>query len=100
MEKHNMSKNAKERLEHRIKILKGQLRGLEDMILEDRYCPEIITQSLAIQKSLASLNKVLLENHLRVHLAHQLGSHNKAEIDQAVAEMLNLYELNNVRGSK
>ena len=44
---------------HRSKILEGQMRGLEKMIEEEEYCMDIITQSLAIQKSLRSLNKLL-----------------------------------------
>jgi DNA-binding FrmR family transcriptional regulator len=93
-----MTDLVRNQLEHRLKTLKGQLRGLEQMILREDYCPEIITQSIAIQKSLASLNKIMLENHLRTHVTHQLGSHDPVQIDKAVAEMLSLYELNNVRG--
>jgi DNA-binding FrmR family transcriptional regulator len=68
------------------------------MIENEEYCLDIITQSMAIQKSLASLNKLLLENHIRTHLSHQLSSKNPDEIERAVNELVKLYELNNVRG--
>ncbi len=59
---------------------------------------DILTQSLAIQKSLASLNKLILENHLRTHMTDSLASHDSVEQNKAVEEMLKLYELNNIRG--
>jgi DNA-binding FrmR family transcriptional regulator len=93
-----MITTLKQRLQHRTKILAGQISGLGKMIDEEKYCVDIISQSLAIQKSLASLNKLLLENHIRTHLAHQLHSKNEKQIERAVSEMLKLYELNNIRG--
>lgn len=84
----------KKRLTHRIRIISGQISGLEKMIKEEKYCLDIIGQSLAIQKSLASLNKLLLENHVRTHLAHQLSSEDEQEVEKAVQEMVKLYELN------
>lgn len=68
------------------------------MIDQEAYCIDILTQSLAIQKSLSSLNKVILENHLKTHVRHMLGSDNPSEQTRAVEELLALYELNNVRG--
>ena len=90
--------DIKQRALHRAKILEGQMRGVQKMIVNEDYCMDILTQSLAIQKSLASLNKLILENHLRTHMAHSLESHSPDEQDRAVDEMLRLYELNNIRG--
>lgn len=68
------------------------------MIDKEEYCMDIITQGLAIQKSLASLNKLILENHLRTHVAEMLSTNSKKEHEKALTELLSLYELNNVRG--
>ena len=94
-----MNEDIKKRLSHRIKIIAGQVNGLEKMIDDERYCLDIISQSLAIQKSLASINKVLLENHVRTHLRHQLSSENEADVERAVQEMVKLYELNLKNGN-
>ena len=94
-----MYEDIKKRLSHRIKIIAGQVNGLEKMIDDERYCLDIIGQSLAIQKSLASINKVLLENHVRTHLRHQLSSENEADVERAVQEMVKLYELNLKNGN-
>jgi len=76
---------------HRTSILEGQIRGLARMIENEDYCMDIIGQSRAIQKALASLDKLLIENHLRTHVAHMFES-GGAEREQAVAELLKAYD--------
>lgn len=68
------------------------------MIEQEEYCMDILTQSLAIQKSLGSLNKLILENHIRTHIQEMLGSDSKETKAMAVDELLKLYELTKVRG--
>ncbi len=89
--------DIKKRALHRTRILEGQLRGLEKMIENEDYCVDIITQSLAIQKSLGSLNKLLVENHLRTHVS-EMFEEGGSERDDAIAELLKVYELSNNRG--
>lgn len=93
-----MIAEIKKRAVHRTKIIEGQIKGLEKMIDNEAYCMDILTQSLAIQKSLASLNKLILENHLRTHIHHMLTSGDAKQEEKAVDELLSLYELNNIRG--
>jgi DNA-binding FrmR family transcriptional regulator len=90
-----MIADLKKRALHRTKILQGQLRGLEKMVDDEEYCMDIITQSLAVQKSLRSLNKLLVENHLRTHVTEMFTN---GQQDVAVDELLKVYELNNNRG--
>ncbi len=68
------------------------------MIENEVYCMDILTQSLAIQKSLASLNKLILENHITTHITDMLSSHDEKDQRKALDELMNLYELNNIRG--
>ena len=93
-----MIADIKKRALHRSKILQGQLKGIEKMIEKEEYCMDIITQSLAIQKSLSSLNKLILENHLRTHIKAGLGSADKRQQAASIDELLDLYELSRVRG--
>lgn len=90
--------DLKKRAIHRSRILQGQLKGLEKMIEQEEYCVDILTQSLAIQKSLASLDKLVLENHLKTHVKDQLAGKSKKSAEETVKELLNLYELHNIRG--
>lgn len=93
-----MKAEIKKRTIHRSKIIKGQFEALQTAIENEEYCMDILTQSLAIQKSLASLNKLVLENHLRTHVTEMFESKEPKSQEKAVEELLNLYELNNIRG--
>jgi len=88
--------DIKKRALHRTRILEGQLRGLEKMIENEDYCVDILTQSLAIQKSLGSLNKLIVENHLRTHVADQFQEGGESA-ERAVEELLRVFELSNNR---
>ena len=83
--------DIKKRALHRTSILEGQLRGLAKMIDGEEYCMDIITQSRAIQRSLESLNKLLLENHLRTHVSHML-EHGGDQREQAIDELLKAFD--------
>lgn len=74
------------------------MKALEKRIAEDAYCMDILTQSLALQKSLASLNKLILENHLRTHITENIASPDVEKQEAALKELFDLYELNNIRG--
>lgn len=93
-----MIADLKQRALHRSRIIQGQMKGLEKLIDCDEYCVDILTQSLAIQKSLASLNKLILENHLRTHITEGMASGDESQQIAATEELLSLYELNNIRG--
>lgn len=67
------------------------------MIEDEEYCMDILTQSFAIQRSLRSLNKLMLENHLRTHIDKKFSSSDTKSKQSAIEELLNLYELHNVR---
>jgi DNA-binding FrmR family transcriptional regulator len=83
--------DIKKRALHRTRILEGQLRGLGKMIEAEDYCMDIITQSRAIQRSLESLNRLLLENHLRSHVTDMFEAGGD-ERDQAVTELLKAFD--------
>jgi len=87
-----MLPDIKKRALHRARILEGQLRGVERMIDNEDYCVDIITQTLAIQKSLSSLNKLLVENHLRTHVTEMFDEGGDRR-DAAVAELLTVFEI-------
>ena len=89
-----MIDDIKKRALHRSRILQGQLRGVEKMIENEDYCVDIITQTLAIQKSLRSLNKLLVENHLRTHVSDMFAAGGEQK-SMAVDELLRVYEIGN-----
>ena len=74
----------------RLKILEGQVRGLQKMIKQEKYCIDIITQSLAIKQALSRVEDLVLENHLLTHVLEQIKSGQK---NRALKEYLAIYKL-------
>ncbi len=83
-------KNIKETVGRRLKIIEGQIRGLEKMVESDVYCVDIITQTSAVRQALSAIENAMLENHLSTHVVEQMkeGSHEKA-----IREILSIYTL-------
>jgi DNA-binding FrmR family transcriptional regulator len=82
---HNHSNEIK-----RLSRIKGQIEGIERMILETRYCTDIIVQIKAARSALHSLEKNITESHLRHCVTTALKSKNSKLIDQKLEEVLNL----------
>ena len=85
-----MEKQTKERAMHRARIIAGQVRGLEDCIKREKYCIDIIHQSLAIREALSSLENLMLENHVKTHVAEQIRAGKK---EKAAKEIVSVYRL-------
>mgnify|MGYP001599690550 FL=1 len=85
-----MKVNLRKRAVRRLKIAAGQIKGLEKMVAEDKYCIDIINQSLAVKNALSSFEDLMLENHLKTHALHQI-KHGKSA--QAADEILAVYKL-------
>jgi len=55
----------KDKLTSRLRRIEGQVRGVEKMVEEDRYCIEVVTQISAIQAALDKVALGLLDDHAR-----------------------------------
>lgn len=80
----------KQKLIHRLKIIEGQVRGLQDMVENDKYCIDIITQTSAVKQALSGLEDILMEGHLGTCLIHQIQ---KGQMEKATKEILKVYGL-------
>ena len=56
---------AKERNRKRLRRIEGQVRGLQRMVEEDRYCADVITQIASVHEALRAVGRELMRNHLR-----------------------------------
>ncbi len=82
-ERHKERKEAeKKALLTRLRKIEGQIRGLEKMVENDIYCPDILTQSSAAGSALNSFNKVLLSCHIRSCVAEDIREGNEEKIDE------------------
>ena len=74
----------------RLKLLEGQVRGLQKMVENDSYCIDVITQTSAVKQGLSSVEDVLLENHLDHCVHHQMHS---GQAKKAKDEIIKVYKL-------
>jgi len=85
-----MKENVKKSARRRLKIIEGQIRGLQRMVEDEKYCVDVIIQSLAVKEALSGVEDLLLKNHLSTHVAEQMKSGKKSK---AVQEILGIYKL-------
>jgi DNA-binding FrmR family transcriptional regulator len=79
-------KNALTKRLHRIE---GQVRGIEKMIDDDRYCIDILTQIAAVRTALEQVGAKLLEGHVTHCVADALTSGDEQAATEKTAELLN-----------
>ena len=84
-----MDEKFKAKALRRLNIIKGQFDGLKRMIENEKYCIDVIIQSMAIKNALSGIEDIILENHFRTHVPKQLK--NKKEV--AIKELLRIYKL-------
>jgi DNA-binding FrmR family transcriptional regulator len=87
--KHTNNK-SKSPLIRRLKLIEGQVRGLQKMIENNIYCIDIITQTSAVKQGLSNVEDLLLENHLGSCILNQIKS---GQTEKAKTEILKVYKL-------
>ncbi len=85
-----MNDKNKGQIARRLKLLEGQVRGLQKMVESDTYCIDIITQTSAVKQGLSNVEDLLLENHLGGCILRQVKL---GEVGKAKAEILKVYKL-------
>ena len=80
----------KPKLIRRLKIIEGQVRGLQKMINEGVYCIDIITQTSAVKQGLSNIEDELMASHLGTCLVNQIK---KGQTGEATKEILKVYKL-------
>ena len=83
-------KPAKQKLLKRLKIIEGQIRGLQEMVAKDAYCINIITQTSAAKQAISGIEDALMQNHLSTCVVHQMKKGKEAK---AIGEILKVYRL-------
>lgn len=86
---HGVHKDNK-KIVARLKRIQGQLGGVEKMILDDKYCIDIITQTSAIKSAISAMEDQMLQSHLE-HCLHK--ETNKSRQIEMQAEIMKVYKL-------
>jgi DNA-binding FrmR family transcriptional regulator len=81
---------SKQKIERRLKIIAGQVRGIQEMVAKDAYCIDVITQISAVKQAFTVIEDLMMESHLSTCVIRQIKSGKEA---QAKEEILKVYRL-------
>jgi DNA-binding FrmR family transcriptional regulator len=81
--------DAKERNLKRLRRIEGQVRGLQKMVDEDRYCADILTQISSVHEALRAVGRELMRNHLK-HCAASAIRSDDARAEAMYDELVDL----------
>lgn len=79
------TQEEQKKLQNRLSRIEGQVRGLEKMVSENRYCIDILTQSAAVTAAMNAFNKELLAHHIQTCVADNLRAGNDEVLDELVS---------------
>ena len=80
----------KDRNLKRLRRIEGQVRGLQRMVEEDRYCADIMTQIASVHEALRAVGRELMRNHLKHCATAALRSGDPAEAEAMYDELIDL----------
>lgn len=76
------SEEERKALINRLSRIEGQVRGIKNMVEEDRYCVDIITQVSAITSAMNSFNKELLSTHIKTCVLRDVKNGKEETVDE------------------
>ncbi len=82
-------KDTQERILHRLKIARGHLNKVIQMVEEDSYCIDVLHQMQAVESGLKETGNVLLENHLNTCVSDAIT---KGKKNEAIAEVMEVFK--------
>ncbi len=74
----------------RLKIVEGQVRGLQKMVEDDTYCIDVLRQSAAVKQALSGIEDLILEGHLNTHVVQHIR-HGRAA--QSIKEIMDVFKV-------
>ena len=80
----------KEQALARLKRIEGQIRGLQKMVEDERYCGDVLVQVASVHEALRGVGKLLMRNHLRHCITDALNSGDERNREEAYTEVLDL----------
>jgi DNA-binding FrmR family transcriptional regulator len=87
---HAVDTGVKDRNLKRLRRIEGQIRGLQRMVEEDRYCADILTQISSVHEALRSVGRELVRNHLKHCAAAAIRSDEPESAEQMYDELVDM----------
>ncbi len=78
------SSEEKRKIIKRLNVIEGQVRGISQMIENDRYCDDVLIQISAVTKSLQSLGNTILQNHMKTCMIRDIQNGDTNIVDDVM----------------
>ncbi|HUD20112.1 MAG TPA: metal-sensitive transcriptional regulator [Patescibacteria group bacterium] len=82
------NKSVEQSILHRLKIARGHLDKVINMVEEGAYCIDVIHQSIAVQSALKSADDAILKNHMQTCVAEEIKKGNAKEVIEEVMKVV------------
>ncbi|MBZ5506799.1 MAG: metal-sensitive transcriptional regulator [Acidobacteriia bacterium] len=82
---------ARQDLLLRLRRVEGQVRGIQKMVEEERYCPDVLVQMSAIHQSLRAVERILMKDHLQHCATEALRSGSAKQAQRTYDEITELF---------
>ena len=89
---HGVEEELRQASLKRLRRIEGQVRGLQTMVEQGRYCAEILGQVASAERALGGVAKLLLKNHLRQCVTQTVVSGSREAREEKFDELLELFE--------
>ena len=83
--------DARQDLLLRLRRVEGQVRGVQKMVEDDRYCPDVLVQMSAIHESLRAVERILMKDHLQHCATEALRSGDDKQAQRTYNELTELF---------
>ena len=83
---------TKEQIVRRLRSVEGHLRGIVQMIAQDRYCIDVLKQTKAVRSAIDRVDALILERHLNHCVSAAIRSNDPGERERVVGELLHVFE--------
>jgi DNA-binding FrmR family transcriptional regulator len=82
---------ARQDLLLRLRRVEGQVRGVQKMVEDERYCPDVLVQMSAIHESLRAVERILMKDHLQHCATQALRSGDAKQVQRTYDELTELF---------
>lgn len=83
-----IDENTKRASQRRLKLIKGQIEGIERMILDEKYCIDIINQVTAVRNALEKVSLLLMKRHIESCVADSITADDSKRKDRRINELM------------
>lgn len=87
----HVDEDFKQDLLLRLRRIEGQVRGVQKMVEEERYCPDVLMQMSSVHESLRSVERILMKNHLQHCATEALRSGDEKKAQRTYDELTDLF---------